>query len=107
MKRQKAKSKEVGIMKSYKITHLGAPYAEPHIGRLLAKKLDAHRWHVLRIQFADEPQAETYEAVLAAKTVTPNAMKKLMAKAWARVRSCGLTGRTESWSKRALRASIS
>jgi len=27
-------------------------------------------------------QPETYEAVVAAKTVTPNAMKKLMAKAW-------------------------
>lgn len=53
----------------------------PHIGRPLAKKLDTHRWHVLRIAFEDEPQPETYESVVAAKTVTPNAMKKLLAKA--------------------------
>jgi hypothetical protein len=73
---------EEGIMESYKITRPGQPYEGPHIGRLLAKKLDTHRWHVLRIEFLDEPQPETYEAVVATKTITPNAMKKLLAKAW-------------------------
>jgi hypothetical protein len=33
------------------------PYEGPHIGSRLAKKLDTHRWHVLRIEFLDEPQA--------------------------------------------------
>jgi hypothetical protein len=69
-------------MEPYKITHPGQPYSGPHIGRPLAKKLDTHRWHVLRFAFEDEPQPETYESVVATKTVTPNAMKKLLAKAW-------------------------
>jgi hypothetical protein len=56
-------------------------YEGPHIRSRLAEKLDTHRWHVLRIEFLDEPQPESYEAVVAAKTVTPYAMKKLMAKA--------------------------
>ena len=56
-------------------------YEGPHIRSRLAEKLDTHRWHVLRIEFLDEPQPENYEAVVAAKTVTPYAMKKLMAKA--------------------------
>jgi hypothetical protein len=38
--------------------------------------------HVLRIEFLDEPQPENYEAVVAAKTLSPNTMKRLMAKAW-------------------------
>ena len=69
-------------MEPFKITRPGEQYKGPHIGRLLAKKLDTHRWHVLRIEFLDEPQPENYEAVVAAKTVTPYSMKKLMAKAW-------------------------
>jgi hypothetical protein len=69
-------------MEPFKITRPGQPYEGPHIGRMLAKKFDTHRWHVLRIAFEDEPQPETHEAVVAAKTVTPYAMKKLMAKAW-------------------------
>ena len=32
--------------------------------------------------FDNEPQPETYDAGVAAKTVTPNAIKKLLAKAW-------------------------
>ena len=71
-----------GIMESYKITHPGQPYRGPHIGPRLTKQLNTHRWHVLRIEFVNEPQPETYEAVVAAKTVTPKAMKKLLAKAW-------------------------
>ena len=71
-----------GNMEPYKITHPGQPYEGPHIGRRLTKQLDTHRWHVLRIEFVDGPQPETYETVVAAKTVTPNAMKKLLAKAW-------------------------
>jgi hypothetical protein len=69
-------------MEPYKITRPGQAFEAPHIGRLLAKKLDTHRWHVLRIAFVDEPQPETYDAVVAAKTVTPNAIKKLLAKTW-------------------------
>jgi hypothetical protein len=69
-------------MESYKITHPGQAFEAPHIGRRLAKKLDTHRWHVLGIEFPDEAQPESYEAVLSVKTVTPNAMKKLRAKAW-------------------------
>jgi hypothetical protein len=69
-------------MEPFRITRPGQPYEGPHIGRRLAQKLDTHRWHVLRIEFLDEPQPENYEAVVAAKTVTPYAMKKLMAKAW-------------------------
>ena len=69
-------------MEPYKITRPGAPYEGPHIGPQLAKKLDTHSWHVLRIEFLDEPQSETYEAVVAAKTITPYAIKKLLAKAW-------------------------
>ena len=69
-------------MERYKITRPGQPYEGPHIGRLLAEKLDTHLWHVLRMEFLDEPQPETYEAVVAAKTVTPNAMKKLLGKSW-------------------------
>jgi hypothetical protein len=53
-----------------------------HIGPRLAKKLGTHRWHVLRHAFVNDPQPETYDAVVAAKTVTRNAMKKLLAKAW-------------------------
>jgi hypothetical protein len=82
MTKQKAKSEEEGIMEPFKITRPGAPYEGPHIGPRLAKQLNTHRWHVLRIAFVDEPQPETYEAVLAAKTITPNAIKKLLAKAW-------------------------
>jgi len=69
-------------MEEYKITHPGQAYEEPHIGRRLAKKLDTNRWHVLRHSFDNDPQPETYEAVVATKTLTPNAMKKLLAKAW-------------------------
>jgi hypothetical protein len=69
-------------MKPYKITHPGQAFEAPHIGRRLAKKLNTHRWHVLRNAFVNEPQPQTYEAVVAAKTVTPNAIKKLLAKAW-------------------------
>jgi hypothetical protein len=76
------KLEEEGTMEPYKITRPGAPYEGPHIGRLLAKKSDTHRWHVLRIEFLDEPQPETYEVVVAAKTVTPNAMKRMLAKSW-------------------------
>jgi hypothetical protein len=94
-------------MEPFKITRPGQAYEGPHIGRLLAKKLDTHRWHVLRIEFLDEPQPENYEAVVAAKTVTPHAIKKLMAKAWCARQSCGRTGRTASWSKRALLVSTS
>ena len=32
--------------------------------------------------FDNEPRPETYDAVVASKTVTPNAIKKLLAKAW-------------------------
>jgi len=69
-------------MEPYKITHPGAPYEGPHIGPRFAKQLDTHRWHVLRIAFANEPQPETYEALVAAKMVTPHAIKKLLARAW-------------------------
>ena len=69
-------------MKPYKITRPGQASKAPHIGRRLATKLDTNRWHVLRITFDNGPQLETYEAVVAAKTVTPNAMKKLLSKAW-------------------------
>jgi len=70
-------------MEAYKITHPGQPRkGRPHIGPRLAKRLNTHRWHVLRIRFEDEPQPETYDAVMAAKTVTPNAIKKLLGKAW-------------------------
>jgi hypothetical protein len=69
-------------MEPYKITRPGAPYEELHIGPRLAKKLQTHRWHVLRIEFLDEPKPETYELVVAAKTITPYATKKLLGKAW-------------------------
>jgi hypothetical protein len=69
-------------MKPYKITRPGQAFEAQHIGRRLATKLDTHRWHVLRITFDDGPQLETYEAVMAAKTVTPNAIKKLLSKTW-------------------------
>ena len=82
MTKRKTKSEKEHNMEPYKITHPGAPYEGPHIGRRLAKKLDSHRWHILRIEFLDEPQPETYDAVVAAKTITPNAMQKLLAKAW-------------------------
>jgi hypothetical protein len=51
-------------MEPYKITRPGQPYEGPHIGRQLAQKLDTHRWHVLRHSFANNPQPETYEAVV-------------------------------------------
>jgi hypothetical protein len=79
---QVPKLEEEGITEPYKITRPGAPLKGAHIGRLLAKKLNTHPWHVLRIQFVDEPQLETYESVVAAKTVTPKAIKKLLAKSW-------------------------
>jgi hypothetical protein len=82
MTKRKTKSEKKGKMEPYKITHPGQPYEGPHIGPRLAKQLKTHRWHVLRIAFIDEPQPETYEAVVAAKSITSNAMKKLMAKAW-------------------------
>jgi hypothetical protein len=66
---------------AFKITHPGEAYEGPHIGPRLAKKLDTHRWHVLRQDF-DGPKPDTYEAVVASKAVTPNAIKKLVAKAW-------------------------
>lgn len=68
-------------MEPYKITRPGQAFGAPHISRRLATKLDTHRWHVLRNKY-DGPQLETYEAVMAAKTVTPNAIKKLLSKAW-------------------------
>lgn len=77
-----AKLKEKENMEPYKITRPGEPYQGPHIGPRLTEKLDTHRWHVLRIRFVDEPQLETYEAVVAAKTVTPKAIKELLEKAW-------------------------
>jgi hypothetical protein len=53
------------------------------LGSRITNKLDTCRWHVLRIIFADNrPQAETYEEVMAAKTVTANAAKKLVGKSW-------------------------
>jgi hypothetical protein len=51
-------------METFRITHPGQPYEGPHIGRLLAKKLDTHRWHVLRIEFLDEPQCRTQPCTL-------------------------------------------
>jgi hypothetical protein len=69
-------------MESYKITHPGQPFEAPHIGRRLNKKLDTHRWHVLRHSFDNDSHPETYDAVVSATTVTPNAIKKLLAKAW-------------------------
>jgi hypothetical protein len=69
-------------MEPFKITRPGEPYEGPHIGQRLATKLNTHRWHVLRIAFENEPQPETWEAVVSAKMVTPNAIKKLLAKAW-------------------------
>jgi hypothetical protein len=69
-------------MEQSKITRPGQPYEGPHIGSRLAKKLETHRWHVLRHSFDNDEQPETYEAVMASKALTPNAMKKLMAKAW-------------------------
>jgi hypothetical protein len=69
--------------KAFKITRPGAAYEPPHIGARLAKQLDTHRWHVLRYAFEDpQPQPETYDAVVAAKTITPGAIKKLLGKAW-------------------------
>jgi hypothetical protein len=44
-------------MEPYKITHPGQPYEGPHIGRLLANKLDTHRWHVLRHLFDNDAHA--------------------------------------------------
>jgi hypothetical protein len=46
-------------MESFKITRPGAPYEAPHIGPRLAKKLETHRWHVLRIPFDKDPQPES------------------------------------------------
>jgi hypothetical protein len=60
----------------------GQAFEAPHIGRRLPTRLNTRRWHVLRNAFASDQQPETYEAVVAAKTVTPNAIKKLLAKAW-------------------------
>jgi hypothetical protein len=82
MTKRNASSEKENNMNPFKITHPGQPYEGPHLGQRLAKKLDTHRWHVLRIAFLNEPQPETYEAVVATKTVTPNAIKKLLAKAW-------------------------
>jgi len=65
----------------FKITRPGAVYEGPHIGKRIAEKLETHRWHVLRSTY-EGPQPETYEAVTAMKTVTPNAIKKLVKKAW-------------------------
>jgi hypothetical protein len=69
-------------MEPYKITCPGRAYDAPSIGRRLAEKLDTHRWHILRIAFVNDQQPETYDAVLTANTVTPNAMKKLLSKSW-------------------------
>ena len=69
-------------MESYKITIPGPAFDSPHIDRRLAEKLNTHRWHVLRIAFVNDKQPETYDAVLTARTVTPNAMKKLLSRAW-------------------------
>lgn len=66
----------------FKITRPGEVYGGPHIGPRLARKLDTHRWHVLRNAYVNDPQPETYEAVVSAKSVTPNAIKKLIARAW-------------------------
>lgn len=57
------------------------------VGSRLIRKLDTHRWHVLRYNpddpYTEEPDddnpPETYEAVAAANTITPNAIKKLVA----------------------------
>ena len=59
-------------MEEYKITRPGQTYEEPHIGRRLPKKLDTHRWRVLRHSLDNDPQPETYDVVVAAKTVTPS-----------------------------------
>ena len=66
---------------AYKITRPGFAFLGPHIGRRLTKKLETHRWHVLPRTY-DDNEPETYEAVIATKTVTPNAIKKLVARAW-------------------------
>ncbi len=64
-------------------THwLDSPIKGLHIGSRLTKKLNTHRWHVLRFAFSDYPHDESFEAVTAAKTVEPNAIKKLVGKAW-------------------------
>ena len=84
-------------MEPFKLTRPGQAYEGPHIGRLLAKKLDTHRWHVLRIEFLDEPQPENYEAVVAAKTRTPYAIKKLMAKAWCALRPSDHVAQSSNW----------
>ena len=66
---------------AYVITHPGHALEGPHIGAALAKDLKKRHWHVLRNVFANDPQPETYEAVMAAKKVTPTAMQKLVTKA--------------------------
>ena len=66
----------------FKITHPGHAFEGPHIGSRLNKKLKTHRWHLLRNAFVIEPQPDTYEAVVAAKSITPNAIQKLLARAW-------------------------
>lgn len=45
------------------------------------KKLNTHRWHVRRYA-GRMPRPETFQAVAERNTITPNAFKKLVAKAF-------------------------
>ena len=65
----------------FKITHGGAPYEEPHVGKRIAEQLKTSRWHVQRFTF-DQPIDPSYEAVTAGKITTPVALCKLLARAW-------------------------
>jgi len=67
----------------YKVTHPGNTGS--HVGSRLTQKLDTHRWHVLRYSLQqpdkDNPP-ETYEALMWAKTITPDGIKKIVKRAW-------------------------
>lgn len=52
-----------------------------HVHRRLKKKLNTHRWHVRR-SAGRMPRPETFQAVAERNTITPNAFKKLVAKAF-------------------------
>jgi hypothetical protein len=71
------------IEDAFKITRPGHPFEGPHIGQRLAKKLDTHRWYLRRYAYKiDAAEPESFEAVVSGDLVTPNAIKKLVAKAW-------------------------
>lgn len=76
------KSRSVEASDAFKITFPGHAFEGLHIGQRLARKLKTHRWHVRRYAFANAPEPETFHAVLDGKDVTPDAIQKLVGKAW-------------------------